>query len=209
MLIKLSISQHQYSALCQSYFSWPTFHLVSTMWFVHVCIFYFLLGVSFFFLSSSTVHKKTSEQCVCLKVCVCVHITIDSHAISWWIFIKSRLCDMGNISPSLVLFSLILSFLPPFLLPLSSSPFYLLTWKYYYSWQTSENRVCVRACVRVCVWERDRDHIRVDILHHYVNRKMLVLMLSYKISTHWTEHIKLWIFHILIAAVSTAQPSIV
>lgn len=58
---------------------------------------------------------------VSLKTCVCVHLTIDSHAISWWIFIRSRLCDMGYISPSMVLFILILSFLSSLLVHCFSS----------------------------------------------------------------------------------------
>lgn len=43
-----------------------------------------------------TVRRREREKvCVCLQPCASVCLTIDSHAISWWIFIGSRLCDMG------------------------------------------------------------------------------------------------------------------
>lgn len=45
--------------------------------------------------AASDSKARREGESVRLKLCVSVHLTIDSHAISWWIFIRSRLCDMG------------------------------------------------------------------------------------------------------------------
>lgn len=81
---------------------------------LHTCVyvFNFLKGAQsftpFFFLfffpscDSYRGRSKARQDDVCERVC----LTIDSHVISWWIFIRSRLCDIGYISPSMVSSSL-------------------------------------------------------------------------------------------------------
>lgn len=64
----------------------------------------FFLFLFFFFPSCDSYRgrSKGRRDDVCERVC----LTIDSHVISWWIFIRSGLCDIGYISPSMVSSSL-------------------------------------------------------------------------------------------------------
>lgn len=122
---------------------------VSTMWSVRVRLLSPSLGQRKTLMWPSLPHTEKERERGGEKVCVCVCLTIDSHAINWRIFIRSRLCDMGYISPSMVVFFSYL-ILPLLLSSSLSCPFssYLQTQYYFSSYlQTKGHLQCVRSHV--------------------------------------------------------------
>lgn len=85
-------------------------------------------------------------MCVCARASAC--LTIDSHAISWWVFVRCRLCDTGCVSPSMVSGCLFTSS-PLFSLHPPHLSSYLLT-PYYSGWRPQDlmESMCARVCER-------------------------------------------------------------
>lgn len=93
-------------------------------------------------------------MCVCVSASAC--LTIDSHAISWWVFVRCRLCDTGCVSPSMVSGCLFTSSPLSSLHPPPPLIFLVIYWLHIIQvcvLKTSWNP-CVRACAKEDAWKR-------------------------------------------------------